>query len=75
MNNSLLPGEEEEKKKVPQGIEPNRLFSLHQEKKTSTKSYQHSAFSTIGAQIIDYAQEVHYWIWCALVVERDIAVN
>lgn len=35
MNNSLLP---RERKKVPRGIEPNRLFSLHYKKKKSLQS-------------------------------------
>lgn len=51
MNNSLLP---REKKKSP-GVSNQIVFSLFiTKKKKSTKSYQHSAFSAIGAQIIDY---------------------
>lgn len=59
MNNSLLPSQRGEK--TPPGYRAKSSFLSSLQKKKggkkkakSTKSYQPSAFSTIGAQIIDY---------------------
>lgn len=56
MNNSLSP---RERGKSPPGYRAKSSFlsSLQKKKERErepTKSYQHSAFSAIGAQIIDY---------------------
>lgn len=56
MNNSLLPSQRGEETPPGYRTKSSFLSSLQKrkEKKKSTKPYQLSAFSTIGALIIDY---------------------